>query len=952
MAELPIQLPEITAPVFAPLPGLTPPALPASIRPINEELDLQEALMRSAEDMAKRMKFDEKALMMMTDGDEEVEVEVVEQVPAEEAKTLLGPMQHPFKMDKDGKPKLVYVKQMLDKTFYSDFDFARDATGLSKFMFKYGPYMFGSFGSQYEFFEFMDKIKQTNPSELQFHEVIMNGMPQRLFCDLDGEFDLLGGADDVFYEGPKITAERILTTLIEILGQCFTECNMGKFDKDKLRILSSCTTKKLSLHLLYGNDRVFRNHSHQLQFWKYVMNKIEQINEFFYIKNNANGVPQMKCILDLAVYRSNGTLRMAGCTKKEDPNRVLIPVKYAKDFKKNVKIVPTGDEVLDTCFLVTCPDSKDFYDMLLPKYEPAAEARNEGSVAAIVEAKTGCRIKETKGRIFVLENPPAGRNCLVTKGECHKSNHGYVIWSRTCLTYKCHSDGCKDKSGAVIHQFTMKKAAAGSDSKLGWQDIGKKKVWGRDDLHQAFAACLFKMASKGDYAWGVYGHGAEKDILDYQLCPNGKMPWKPDTDQDIDIKIIEKDGSSKDSTLGTELSAVKDDHSIIKQYYSCVFEPYCEVSTTSTDMLNMFTPFQHIGSKHIDKERVQIILDALRDITCNKNYEAYEYVVKWLAHLVQKPGTKCGTCLIFKTGHQQAGLKSLFFDCFMPEVIGRRYYRYMEDCNQVNDSFNAMAEMKLLTFIDELPEGVEAKANINKLKAMATARFQTIRKMRTDAYSFTDCNRIVAATNHSRLQLLEMQDMRWQCIETGCATKEYAAKVAEAMGFNSHREFVDSRGASSFFQFLKSVPIDDWNPTKFTETTLRKEMIMHNQPNYVNYVIELLKKRENGNYARFVSYCKDMGAQPLGARAFFANVRKIVPIEWVKQIRLDGVQRDGIQIVPPKPTATDTVEIRTEQIIKLLATTTTLKTFADSVRQQIKEYQDQVAELAKEDHII
>lgn len=935
MAELPIQLPEITAPVFAPLPGLTPPALPASIRPINEELDLQEALMRSAQDMEAKMSPTDKTLLALEPERDESAIIPEEDTPEEAVKGMICTGIHPIKKDKNGNGKKIYTYFINGVQFYND---AEVAYVKDELLFKYDKFFFASFKNQDAFFDFMEKIPE---GERQFHEVIMDGMPQRMFCDLDGEFELLNATEDVFDERPPVTRESILHEFIKILAECFDQCGQ-KFNERDLIILSACNARKLSLHLIY--DCVFRDWKHQRQFWMFVMQKLEQKPMFHYIKNDKNGVPKMKCVLDMAVYRPNHPMRMAGCIKKEDPTRVLMPIERQFDRKNNVTgVTEKKVDILHPKYLITVPHGKDFWAMTLPKYEPSQESKNEGNVANIVEMKTGCKIKETKGRLFILENPPEGRQCIL--GKCvHTSNHGYVIWSKTALIYKCHAETCKSDS-AIIHQFAMKKVTGAFDEKFGWSDISDTKIWRLSDLHDRFRSTIFRIANAGVFAWGVYGRksdsvDANEGMMEYQMAPNGQMPYKPGTDQDVFIKIIGKDDEGKetikDSTIGKELFNVKDNKDIIHKYYGRVFEPYCDVSKTSPDVLNMFIPFKYNHSNlTFDGARVKIILDALRDIVCNKNQDAYEYVVNWLAHLIQKPATKCGTCLILKTSQQQGGMKSLFFDCFMSEVIGKRYHRYMEDCNQINGEFNAMAEMKLMTFIDELPEGVEAKANINKMKAMATAGRQTIRKMRTDAYSYNDCNRIVTTTNHDRMQLLELRDMRWQCIETGVASREYSAKVAEAMGFNSDKKYVDDVGGYSFFHFLKKHDISGWQPTKFAETDLRKEMIMNAMPNHMLYVIELLKKRENGNYERFVSWCKQSGVMPVGSRTFFPAIRKIVPEEWVKVITIDGAKNMGIQVVPPKPTPTDTIETRAEAIVKKMP-------YPDRIREQIKNYHTQL----------
>ena len=104
--------------------------------------------------------------------------------------------------------------------------------------------------------ELSSLIYETEEDQRCFFEVIRENEPQFLFTDIDGEFSKLP-------EGS--TVESILFTMIPIIQEAFEKCNLGKFKKNKLRILSASNDAKLSLHISYYDDKCFENCEAQKQ---------------------------------------------------------------------------------------------------------------------------------------------------------------------------------------------------------------------------------------------------------------------------------------------------------------------------------------------------------------------------------------------------------------------------------------------------------------------------------------------------------------------------------------------------------------------------------------------------------------------------------------------------------------------------------------------------------------
>ena len=84
-------------------------------------------------------------------------------------------------------------------------------------------------------------------------------------------------------------------------------------------------------------------------------------------------------------------------------------------------------------------------------------ARRGRAISKIVarHGSAGCRVTgeivARSGMEFIQTRNVGERNCLVTKGATHDSNHAYLVETGGFYEYGCHAAGCRGKS----HQLGM-----------------------------------------------------------------------------------------------------------------------------------------------------------------------------------------------------------------------------------------------------------------------------------------------------------------------------------------------------------------------------------------------------------------------------------------------------------------------------------------------------------------
>jgi len=117
---------------------------------------------------------------------------------------------------------------------------------------------------------------------------------------------------------------------------------------------------------------------------------------------------------------------------------------------------------------------------------------------------------------------------------------------------------------------------------------------------------------------------------------------------------------------------------------------------------NKFAGFNHKYDPNfkVDESKFDLILCHICKVWCNDQQDLFDYVTKWLAHLVQRL-YKTGVALLVYLCKQRVG-KSMLAEWFAKHIIGRNNYTIVGDINDLLGQFNGNLENKILTLIDEV----------------------------------------------------------------------------------------------------------------------------------------------------------------------------------------------------------------------------------------------------------
>lgn len=189
------------------------------------------------------------------------------------------------------------------------------------------------------------------------------------------------------------------------------------------------------------------------------------------------------------------------------------------------------------------------------------------------------------------------------------------------------------------------------------------------------------------------------------------------------------------------------------------------------------------------------ILDFIHNSLCAGDTRKSEWLMDWLAHLVQKPEERTALVPVL-IGKQGTG-KGILMDGIMGEILGD-FYTAVNSSAELMAKFNIKLTKKFLTFIDEATwRGNKTEDGI--LKRLVGSPTMTVEEKHGGIYDMENYSRYVIASNNMEAVALEVGNRRYVVIETA------DAGAADANYFDPIGEYIaDKDNLRRFLGFLLS----------------------------------------------------------------------------------------------------------------------------------------------------
>lgn len=259
-----------------------------------------------------------------------------------------------------------------------------------------------------------------------------------------------------------------------------------------------------------------------------------------------------------------------------------------------------------------------------------------------------------------------------------------------------------------------------------------------------------------------------------------------------------------------------------------VFDP---TMSCQPHQINLYRGFA-LQPQPCGEEDVAPMLDLLYHLCgrCQGDHSSIEavmqWVLRWLALPLQRPGAKPRTALVFH-GPQGTG-KNLFFDV-MKAVYGE--YAIMVGQTEIEDKFNGWLSAKLLVIGNEVVSRQELYHSKNRLKWVITEDNIPIRTMNMDSRNERNHANVVFLSNERMPLALETGDRRYLVV--------YTPVPEDGELYGRVRDFLANGGAAKWMHYLLHYDLEDFHEhTKPLMTEAKQDLIDLSLPSDERFMAE------------------------------------------------------------------------------------------------------------------
>lgn len=318
------------------------------------------------------------------------------------------------------------------------------------------------------------------------------------------------------------------------------------------------------------------------------------------------------------------------------------------------------------------------------------------------------------------------------------------------------------------------------------------------------------------------------------------------------------------------------------------------------DIFNSFTGFNYEGNNDFeDSTLIDLFIQHISILTNNED-KSIDYLIKFIAHLIQKPEERPETIILLKS-NQGYGKDTLIN--IIVSLLGEKYFLRTAEIDDIFGSYNVGLRDKLFLQLNEL-EGKDGFSHKEKIKNLATEEKTIIREKYVSQYDQTNYLRIFICSNNFNPVEIPFDDRRMTVFQ---ATRK---KPSRNYFYQLNKYLKNKDELQNLFNFLNNIDISSFSPANDRPITKAYENMKESNENPIykylydnfirgnykeNFDKEHVKKQKKNNklYIQsniFYHYYKDYLSSE--------DLEYIKPtFKIIKSILLDlGIEKKAVKI--------------------------------------------------------
>ncbi|THF59858.1 primase-helicase family protein [Ollibium composti] len=262
-----------------------------------------------------------------------------------------------------------------------------------------------------------------------------------------------------------------------------------------------------------------------------------------------------------------------------------------------------------------------------------------------------------------------------------------------------------------------------------------------------------------------------------------------------------------------------------RQYSAVVFEP----GGARPDSYNLWRGFAVEPDPRSSCDR---FLDHLRENVCRGDEHNFNWLVGWLAQMVQQPSEKPGVAVVLRGGR---GVGKTIVGEYVGAMMYRRNYVQITQPKQLVGNFNAHLKQALLIQVEEAFYAGDPKID-GPLKNLVTSDVRMVEPKGVDAFPVRDCARVLITSNEALVVPAGNDERRWAVFDVGDGHKQdhvYFAAIADELAHG---------GAGALLAYLQEFDLGGVNIRLAPETAALLDQKLNSLPSMPKWLHACLRE--------------------------------------------------------------------------------------------------------------
>ena len=151
----------------------------------------------------------------------------------------------------------------------------------------------------------------------------------------------------------------------------------------------------------------------------------------------------------------------------------------------------------------------------------------------------------------------------------------------------------------------------------------------------------------------------------------------------------------------------------------------------------------------------------IKEVLCEDNKELHDFVLDWVADIIQDPMTPKGTAIVM---HGEEGIGKGTFCEMVGGIVGKAHYKHVTNPRHLTGNFNKLLMDALLVFADEVIYGGDRQTR-GIIKSMVTEKEMVCEPKGIDPFMCESRMRLAVASNEEWFIPAGPESRRWLVLE-------------------------------------------------------------------------------------------------------------------------------------------------------------------------------------------